>query len=88
MFNSYISKLGGLPLVGDLPAGLALCALWLSPAIIALLKGQRDFRFATIPAALFSLMMAAIGAYNISLLCWIAAWAILVASLVHSSRTS
>jgi hypothetical protein len=88
MFDWYINRFGGLPLVGDLPAGLLLCALWLSPAIIALWKGQREVRFATIPAAIFSLMMAAIGAENISLLCWIAAWGLLVASLAPFDRTS
>jgi hypothetical protein len=48
---------GGLPIVGDLPAGLASLALLFSPLVVAFWKGGSQIRFGALPFTLIGWML-------------------------------
>jgi hypothetical protein len=78
----YFKTFGGLPIVGDLPAGLAAWALLFSPAIVALWKGGSDIRFGAVAFSLFGFILSVIGTFTAIVSCWIIAWICVALSLL------
>jgi hypothetical protein len=73
----YLKIFGGLPIVGDLPAGLALWALLFSTAVVALWKGGSDIRFGAVGFTSFAFILSFAGfagGSSAAIICWILAW--------------
>jgi hypothetical protein len=78
----YLKTFGGLPIVGDLPAGLALWALLFSPAVVALWKGGSNIRFGAVAFTSFAFILSFAGGSSAAIICWILAWICVALSLL------
>ena len=78
----YLKTFGGLPIVGDLPAGLAACALVFAPALVAFWKGGSDIRFGAVAFTLFAFLLGIGGSSTAAITCWILAWICVALSLL------
>jgi hypothetical protein len=79
----YLKAFGGLPIVGDPPAGLAAWACLVSPAIVALWKGGSDIRFGAVAFTCFAFLVSFAGNFTGTVACWISAWICVALSLLR-----